>query len=181
MFIYQITNLKNGKRYIGQTINNVDKRWKKHKKYPNYALSEDLEKYGEENFLIEIIARANSYEELAYLEKEYIRTFNTMYPNGYNLTDGGRNIKMTEEHKNKISKSNMNKAKKSTRNGKYPNYYGVYEYKKYKGFYQSSVTFNGYCKKILWSNNPKQCALAYNKFVKENNLKQPINIILETW
>lgn len=35
MVVYSITNLLNGKKYIGQTIQEVSVRWSRHKTYPN--------------------------------------------------------------------------------------------------------------------------------------------------
>ena len=57
--IYKITNLLNGKCYIGQSIN-IQKRWTNHKtsyKNPNkdcynYPLYKAFRKYGLENFVV---------------------------------------------------------------------------------------------------------------------------------
>ena len=107
--IYKITNCINQKSYIGLTINNAETRFKKHKSmiYSNgcSALYEAFKKYGVENFIIETICFSSNKKELMNLEKHYISELNTLSPNGYNLTSGGENCKVTDETKKKISKS----------------------------------------------------------------------------
>ena len=58
MYLYQITNLINGKIYIGQT-NNITKRWSNHKSCnsPNTVIAKAIQKYGVENFKFEILYR----------------------------------------------------------------------------------------------------------------------------
>ena len=47
----------------------------------------DIEKYGLENFEFEILDTASSKEELDKKQKEYIKKFNSLEPNGYNVQD----------------------------------------------------------------------------------------------
>ena len=107
--IYKITNCINQKSYVGLTINDAETRFKKHKSmmYSNgcSALYEAFKKYGVENFTIETICFSSNKKELMSLEKHYISELNTVSPNGYNLTSGGENCKVTDETKKKISKS----------------------------------------------------------------------------
>ena len=90
-YIYKITNLHNNKIYIG-----------KHK-YDKPELDETyitsgllinraINKYGLENFTREIVITCDDVSELNEKEKYYIEFFNSMYPNGYNLTSGGDGI-----------------------------------------------------------------------------------------
>jgi len=105
--IYKITNTTNGKHYIGQTrshrlnhnkyrpfgylgrfkdhIHEANSSKKNQSRYLNYA----LKKYGEECFTCEKIHTCK-VDELNELEKQYIIEHDSKYPNGYNLTDGGR-------------------------------------------------------------------------------------------
>lgn len=114
MFIYKVTNKINGKVYIGQTVKSVLNRWKSHlsdSKRRDFVFYRAIRKYGSDNFKIEEIDGANSISELNYKEYLYIYKFNTLAPNGYNSTTGGKNFKMTQEIKDKISKANKNKPK----------------------------------------------------------------------
>lgn len=47
----------------------------------------DIEKYGLESFTFEIIDSASSQEELDRKQKEYIKKFNSLEPNGYNTPE----------------------------------------------------------------------------------------------
>lgn len=90
--IYKITNKINGKSYIGQSIDIVQ-RWRSHriKAYNtaeyNYPLYRAIRKYGIENFTFEVIQEC-SKEQLNELEQYYINYFNT-FSDGYNQTLGG--------------------------------------------------------------------------------------------
>lgn len=106
MFIYKVTNLLNGKIYIGQTINNLHKRWREHKSSKNCrSLKRSIIKHGSENFKIEEIDGANSLSELNYKEWLWICKLDCIAPNGYNLKDGGGNKRYSDESKQKMSKS----------------------------------------------------------------------------
>lgn len=92
--IYCITNLVNGKYYIGQTIQSLTKRFSRHKfkaKQGTTQLSQSIRKYGPENFVIEVIMDGiYVQEELSKLEKLWI--FITKSQNnsvGYNRHEGG--------------------------------------------------------------------------------------------
>jgi group I intron endonuclease len=107
--IYKITNLINGKLYIGLSRNTAEHRFKGHlysiKGNSKTYLSKAIRKYGVENFKVETICKCNKIESLKVLEKYYIKKFKSKYPNGYNLTDGGDGVfgyHHTEETKKKI-------------------------------------------------------------------------------
>ncbi len=113
--IYLITNIINGKQYIGQTVSTLKIRWKRHTwrctvKNPRMAITHAIKKYGKENFIIEEIQTCYDQEELDNMEKYLIKILNTLAPYGYNLLDGGKgNGKMSEETKEKIRQSKLGK------------------------------------------------------------------------
>ena len=85
--IYKITNLINGKNYIGQSIH-IEKRWKEHcKESSNSLISQAIKKYGRENFSFSVLEEAEK-SQLNDLEKKYIIIFNSIVPNGYNILTG---------------------------------------------------------------------------------------------
>lgn len=104
MQIYKLTNSVNGKVYIGQTIRRLITRLNQHKKADS-AIGNAIRKYGLDNFTIEIVATAQSLDELNRLEQDMIANLNTRYPNGYNITPGGDNHQWTEELKARFSES----------------------------------------------------------------------------
>jgi len=94
MIIYKITNLITNKVYVGQTTMSLARRWAVHKAAKRVSpLTSSLKKHGASNFKIEEMARASSLEELNALEIYYIRTLDTVYPKGYNLSTGGKSSK----------------------------------------------------------------------------------------
>ena len=101
--IYTFKNLINHKVYVGQT-NNPKKREYEHllearegsKKLLYYA----IRKYGEENFLFEVIETCPD-ESANEREVFWIRHFDS-FENGYNMTTGGDHFSHSEETKDKI-------------------------------------------------------------------------------
>ena len=97
----------NGRSYIGQSVN-ISKRWRSHinssynpnaQEY-NTPLHRNIAKYSPEAFNWEVLEEC-LIEELNEKERYYIKYFNTLFPNGFNLTEGGDNaghfIKLTPE------------------------------------------------------------------------------------
>ncbi len=87
-YIYITTNKINGKIYIGQHKGTCfDKKYYGSGK----LLKKALEKYGKENFTINILAKAETEQELADLEIFYIKKYNAAKSIiGYNMSDGGK-------------------------------------------------------------------------------------------
>jgi group I intron endonuclease len=110
-FIYKITNLVSKKCYIGETIQDIKKRWRDHLSAIKRdggckALKSAIEKYGLENFKFEVLIICFDEDRLIY-EKEYIKKYNSLVPNGYNILEGGQEgvlgFKHSEETKKLIS------------------------------------------------------------------------------
>ena len=106
MIIYKITNLINGKCYVGQTIGDIKDRMYHHKS-PNSrcnAISGAIQKYGWENFSYEVIDTATNQEELDEKETYWIAKLNTRPPFGYNLRSGGHGgNKLSPESREKVT------------------------------------------------------------------------------
>ena len=92
--IYKITNIENGKVYIGQTRQEIGKRWRDHIRRGVRAepstknkLYEEMWDIGPENFTFEIITTCTP-EELNEKEKYFIEFYQAQMW-GYNGTKGG--------------------------------------------------------------------------------------------
>lgn len=120
--IYKITNIINNKIYIGKT-SNVNKRWKQHikisvtkeKKAYQY-LHKSINKYGIDNFRIEVLETNLNEFDAFEKEKFWIQNFNSNDFNiGMNLTNGGEGasgLKWSEESRDKKrGKNNHNYGK----------------------------------------------------------------------
>src|ERR1035437_352513 len=108
MLVYLITNLINGKRYVGQTTETLERRWKQHQKSSRCrALYSAIQKHGVVNFSIQVLVDFHKIELLNELQAEYIQKYHTLAPNGYNLTEGGRVPRHNAETRAKMSKSHI--------------------------------------------------------------------------
>ena len=109
--IYKITNLINGKIYIGQTTRTLEERISNHIYQKRKSLiHQAIVKYGWENFKAEIVEVCKNIEELNDREKYWIAHYDCISPNGYNLTDGGSNgirSKATLKKMSRISKERL--------------------------------------------------------------------------
>lgn len=142
--IYCYTNNINNKKYIGQTIQSLRERHRKHMspcgKYDkDVPFHRAIRKYGINNFTLEIIHFAKSLDELNYFESLYIKYYNTTVKNnlGYNVKDGGSNggywknkteeeindikRKMSENHADFSGENNYNYGKR----GELSHLYGI--------------------------------------------------------
>ena len=88
MIVYKITNLLNGKIYVGQTIRTLKERFREHK-YADSLIGKAIRKYGTENFKSEILSTCNSFEELNECEIFWIYELDCIAPKGYNRLEGG--------------------------------------------------------------------------------------------
>ena len=98
-YIYIIKNSINEKVYIGQTIRNIEIRWKEHLRHSNsqdQPLYKAMQKYGKQNFYIQQLEECPD-TFLNERESYWIKQFDS-YNNGYNATLGGQdNFTMTSK------------------------------------------------------------------------------------
>lgn len=131
MIVYKIRNKLDGKYYIGQTVKKLEERWREHQNTSSCCryLKAAIRAHGKENFETIVIAHCSSEVEMNHREAYYIKLFNSLAPNGYNLTKGGvrsewsevSRRKSSETHKrlaaNNQNKGNFKKGQKATNLG----------------------------------------------------------------
>jgi GIY-YIG catalytic domain len=103
-FIY-LYESPSGKFYVGQTVRTMDVRKKQHlsKGSGCRLFKAAIDKYGFENFKETLLIECDN-SELNYYEQKYIREYNSVAPDGYNLTTGGgQNGSFSMESRKKMS------------------------------------------------------------------------------
>jgi group I intron endonuclease len=123
--IYKIINLTTGKIYVGQAVSHIlnhkryrpyghEGRFKCHiseafstKKNQSHYLNNAIRKYGVDDFIVELVeyCELNDADER---EIYYINHFNSLFPNGYNLKNGGNVFTHSEESKRRVSNGVVN-------------------------------------------------------------------------
>jgi len=111
--IYSVTNLINGKRYIGQasTLRERFYRWNYVSKHTyrirtNNHIKSAFDKYGSDNFKFEIVNICNK-EDLNDIEIYYIKAFNSIDNKyGYNHEGGGNNHKVVSKETRELQRKN---------------------------------------------------------------------------
>ena len=118
--VYLILNTGNGKRYVGQTVQPLEKRFNAHAKCKkNMLIGKAIRKYGKDKFRYGVIKSCASKEEMDYWEKYFIVALKSKVPYGYNMTDGGEGtsgLERTPEYLKYLSESRM--GEKNPRYGK---------------------------------------------------------------
>lgn len=107
-YVYKITNLINGKIYVGMrkgNINNFEKYWGS-----GILIKRAILKYGIENFKKEVIEEATTRNNLASKEIFWIKELNSLAKNGYNISKGGfgaNGVIPSEETRRKIGLASL--------------------------------------------------------------------------
>lgn len=106
--IYRITNKVNGKCYVGQTIQGLEKRWRGHCKASKHGttyLSNAIQKYGSESFAVELLEETTT-EHLNDRERYWIAKLKP----AYNMTEGGEGGIPSDEVRDKLRAAKLGKS-----------------------------------------------------------------------
>ena len=107
-YIYLVTDTTNGMQYVGQHHYHIEGQLD-----PNYhgsgIIISRIYKERPETLKEEYIKTCYSDSEMNNDEKYYIKLYDTLYPNGYNLSEGGDGVLPSEETRRKMSKSHKGK------------------------------------------------------------------------
>lgn len=103
--IYLVTNNLNGKQYVGQTTVAGNKVGH------GYMVTAAYKKYGKQNFSYEVAKSGiPDRNTLNYLERFWIKTFDSRTPNGYNIEHGGSDKdKVSDETRELKRQQNLGK------------------------------------------------------------------------
>jgi GIY-YIG catalytic domain len=117
-YVYLVTNLVNGKKYVGCTKGPVECRWEQHLKDSKsgkpMAIHNAIRKYGAFNFSLEVLEVVEgAHDDLMAAEVRQIAARGCIAPNGYNLTPGGEGVDFTvplfrERHREGVQRRNGN-------------------------------------------------------------------------
>jgi group I intron endonuclease len=118
--IYKITNITTGKVYVGQAVSHIlnhkryrpyghDGRFRCHiseafstKKNQSHYLNNAIRKYGVADFVVDLI-ECCEVNEANDREIHYIKHYNSLFPVGYNLKNGGSVFTHSDESKKRVS------------------------------------------------------------------------------
>jgi group I intron endonuclease len=189
--IYCIHNLTTGKKYIGQTVEKLQRRVFRHFRTINETkISRAIQKYSKYNFVYGIVEEVEDTNLLDEREKYWIQYYDTVN-DGFNIKEGGkcsRGFKqsqisiekrrqkllgktLSEEHKQKISKAHKGKVLSKETVDK------MIAYRTGKNLTKSckEKISKAHCKNIYQLENKDGTILIIknlSKFCKENNLSQ---------
>lgn len=110
-----------GKVYIGQTCQQLNRRWRNGNGYvKNTYFYRAIKKYGWDNFQHNVICRCDTLEEANKIEAELIQKYKSNNPRyGYNISGGGDGAERVAESTRQLM-SQMMKGKFAGKNN--PNY-----------------------------------------------------------
>ena len=115
--VYKITNAITGDFYIGSS-KDVKRRWAAHKckstwkNYPNKQLYQDINKYGVDSFVFEILAEVEA-GSLKEIEQQFIETLKPAYNQ---MNAKGLDVERRKEYKKGYEKTDKRKKYKEEYN-----------------------------------------------------------------
>lgn len=94
--IYLITHIESGKKYIGLTVQTLERRWQYHVEQANSgqikseeSLHHAIRKFSSKAFDIHQVDEGTCKKDLENKERNWILRLETLVPNGYNISTGG--------------------------------------------------------------------------------------------
>lgn len=171
MFIYKITNIINGKFYVGKTTNSIITRFNQHCSSKNkMVIARAIQKYGKENFIVEELYKCASYEELNIQEQRFIYELSPKY----NCSKGGDGGALFSGCKHsEYSRQLMATARTGKKDSIETKHKKSESRKKYKHSKETIEKYsNSQAKEYLFVNPDNKLILIrnLNKFSRENEL-----------
>lgn len=126
--VYELLCSKTGLRYVGQTVQSLEARWRGHikaaEKGLEWKLPQAIREHGIDNFEKRVICECQTQNELNDAERKWIDELNTVWPNGYNMRNGAqythentrhlmslakKGVPLSDEHKRRIGEGHRGK------------------------------------------------------------------------
>ena len=123
MWLYKLTNKINGKGYVGTSVNPISQRLSRHLYAANsgrkdMAIACAIRKYGLDAFEVECLAHTDDYEQLLQMEIAAIKEHGTLFPYGYNISEGGQGSRRACSETTRAKISARTKGRKAWNLGK---------------------------------------------------------------
>ena len=158
--VYKITNTVTGDFYIGSS-KNVKQRWAVHKcqskwnECPNNQMYLDMQKYGVDKFVFEVLEVVEP-EELKEAEQKFIEilkpTYNRCNAKGLNVE------RRKETHKKASRKYEKSEKRKKAKKEYNKEYHKTDKYKEYQKEYQQSDKYKEYQKEFYKEYRNQLCS-----------------------
>ena len=114
-YIVYCHTFPNGKRYIGITKQEPNRRWRNGNGYIGQVVYEAIVKYGWDNIKHEILLKDLTQEQAEAKERELIKVLETdRHKNGYNVEEGGKVTSLSQEAKDNLSRKRKDYYKTHT-------------------------------------------------------------------
>lgn len=155
-YVYLTTNLINGKQYVGDHSTND----LKNDSYigSGKIIKNAIKKYGKESFNFIILEKFNTRKEAFDAQEKYIIQYNTLVPNGYNISlKGGNGVRGWFIYSSE-SKEKMRNIKLGNKNPFY-------------GKHHSEKTKEKFKHRIPWNKN-KQNIYSKDTIIKISNARK---------
>lgn len=105
--IYKIVCSVNDKTYVGYTSKGADARFQTHLLNARWkrktALYDAIRCYGSEAFSVSVLLACSTHTEACEQEKRFIAELGTLLPLGYNMTEGGDGVPLTEDQRERAN------------------------------------------------------------------------------
>lgn len=105
--IYLIRRLSDGMCYVGQSVD-IIRRLKDHQRLSKEYIDHAIQKHGVDAFVFEILELCDE-SNLNQREIHWIASIDSIAPNGFNLTYGGKSGRHSDETRRKISEAHKGK------------------------------------------------------------------------
>ena len=117
--VYALTHIETNRMYVGKTDDPL-RRLRQHVSIAGRAVSNPskqlvhraIAKHGTKSFTFRVLEWFDDEDECLLAETRWIRALNSVFPAGFNLSEGGHGgVSPTQEVRDKISKANRGKPK----------------------------------------------------------------------